>query len=186
MNPTRREALRIIANFVPAAAVPALGAAAQHAHEGGREAAAPYVPKFFSAAEMKTIDALTEGLIPADEHSGGARAARVAEYVDVIASADPEVQRHWRNGLALLDEMCRPKYGAGFADCNPGQQTALLEELSAKEDAPSSPIEKFFVLTKKATVEGYYTSAIGIHDELQYQGNTIVLNFEGCPQGHDP
>ncbi len=185
MNPTRREALRIIANVVPAAAVPGLGTAAQHEHGSAAVAPPPYVPKFFSAAEMKIIDALTETIIPADGHSGGARAARVAEYVDVIASANPDVQRYWRDGLAALEELCRRKHSRGFAECGPDQQTALLEKLSAKEDAPSSPIEKFFVRAKKATVDGYYTSAIGIHDELEYQGNTVVINFEGCTHDHD-
>ncbi len=30
------------------------------------------------------------------------------------------------------------------------------------------------------TINGYYSSAIGIHNDLQYQGNTYVQKFEGC------
>jgi hypothetical protein len=30
------------------------------------------------------------------------------------------------------------------------------------------------------TIDGYYTSKIGIHQELEYQGNTALAEFEGC------
>jgi len=36
---------------------------------------------------------------------------------------------------------------------------------------------------KRATIEGYYTSAIGIHQGLQYQGNTALSEFPGCGSG---
>ena len=32
---------------------------------------------------------------------------------------------------------------------------------------------------KRATVDGYYMSKIGIHKELDYQGNAVLLDFEG-------
>jgi gluconate 2-dehydrogenase subunit 3-like protein len=185
-SPTRRDALRIIANVVPAAAVPALSqTTAQHVHPSQVTSAAAYQPKFFTALEMKTIDALSEIIIPADEHSGGARAARVVDYVDITVSANHAIQEHWRRGLAALDETCKRRYLKNFVDSSPSQQAALLEELSAGEDAPASLMEEFFVTAKKATVEGYYTSAIGIHNDLEYQGNTVVANFEGCTHQHD-
>jgi hypothetical protein len=184
-SPTRRDALRIIANVLPAAAVPAFGQTTQPEHSSAVISAAAYEPKFFTAPEMKTIDALSEIIIPADEHSGGARAARVADYVDIVVSANHGIQAHWRRGLAALDETCQQRYLRTFADSAPSQQAALLEELSAGEDAPASLMEEFFINAKKATVEGYYTSAIGIHDELEYQGNTVVANFEGCTHEHD-
>jgi len=39
---------------------------------------------------------------------------------------------------------------------------------------------KFFIELKHLTVHGYYTSKIGIHDELQYQGNRILTEYVGC------
>jgi hypothetical protein len=30
------------------------------------------------------------------------------------------------------------------------------------------------------TVDGYYTSSIGIHQELRYQGNAYLKEFIGC------
>ena len=41
------------------------------------------------------LDALTETIIPADEHSPGAREARVADYIDLLLaeSDDPTCRR---------------------------------------------------------------------------------------------
>jgi hypothetical protein len=36
------------------------------------------------------------------------------------------------------------------------------------------------VISKDATLRGYYTSEIGIHQELKYQGNKFLREFVGC------
>jgi hypothetical protein len=40
--------------------------------------------------------------------------------------------------------------------------------------------ERFFVAVKQSTVDGYYLSDVGIHQELQYQGNAVLAEFPGC------
>ena len=35
-------------------------------------------------------------------------------------------------------------------------------------------------MAKQATIHGYYTSKIGIHDELRYKGNQFLREFVGC------
>ena len=65
-------------------------------------------------------------------------------------------------------------------DCAPDEQVALVEKIAQNEEHPSTPEERFFVAAKRATVDGYYTSAIGIHQDLEYQGNTAVAEFPGC------
>jgi len=39
-------------------------------------------PKFFTKDEFTMVDELTELIIPTDEHSPGAKAARCAAYID--------------------------------------------------------------------------------------------------------
>ena len=182
---TRREALRVIANLAPAAVLPSCKKleAQNHREHSRTPSAAPqtYTPKFFTDSEMKTIDAVCEAIIPADEHSGGAHAARVAEYVDlVISGGNADAHQLWRLGILALDEMSQTEFGAAFAAIGAERQTALLETLSSREDTPSSLAEKFFVAAKRATVDGYYTSPIGIHRDLEYRGNTAVPEFSGC------
>jgi hypothetical protein len=36
------------------------------------------------------------------------------------------------------------------------------------------------------TVRGYYTSKIGIHDDLEYKGNRILMEFVGCDDPTPP
>jgi hypothetical protein len=43
-----------------------------------------------------------------------------------------------------------------------------------------SPLEAFFAITKDATLHGYYTSEIGLQQELRYKGNSILPEFVGC------
>src|SRR6266849_10352603 len=65
-----------------------------------RAKAAPAL-KVLSPAQYATVEALTEAIIPADEHSPGAKAARVADYMDLLLSeADPPLRQRWLEGLA--------------------------------------------------------------------------------------
>jgi hypothetical protein len=57
----------------------------------------------------------------------------------------------------------------------------LLGDVSLQDPAPRlTRPEAFFAITKDATIHGYYTSEIGIHKELRYQGNQILPEFVGC------
>jgi len=43
-----------------------------------------------------------------------------------------------------------------------------------------SEVASVFCRSERATVDGYYRSAIGIHKDLEYQGNKYRLAFSGC------
>jgi len=49
----------------------------------------------------------------------------------------------------------------------------------AREADPKTDGERFFVELKGWTTFGYYTSRIGIHDEMEYKGNTLLAEFSG-------
>ena len=131
--------------------------------------------------QLETVAAVAETIIPTDEHSPGARAARVHEFIDTIVADSPaETKKLWIDGLAALDSTAREQYGKPFGSCMPDQQTELLQKTSLHEDHPLTLQERFFHAAKSATVDGYYTSQIGIHQDLQYQGNTALAEFPGC------
>src|SRR4029077_7738411 len=90
------------------------------------------------------------------------------------------VKTLWMKGLAAIDRQAHKEYGLEYAKCTPAQQKAIMEKISRNEEQPISLEEKFFVALKAATIDGYYTSKIGIHQDLEYQGHTMVLNFPGC------
>jgi hypothetical protein len=56
---------------------------------------------FFTPEELALVDELSELIIPTDDHSPGARAAKVAAYIDSrLAEAWEEQERiDWREGL---------------------------------------------------------------------------------------
>ena len=191
-NITRREAIKgLTLGAGVIATLPVLGAntmaqgqaAHQHAHTPATTAtdAKPQPLKFFTEDENRTVVEMSERIIPSDESSPGAKAARVNEYIDLIVSESPELVRQtWREGLAAVNRMSRDKFGKGFADATADQQVELLKDISKNEKNPSTVEERFFRTIKYATVDGYYTSEIGIHKELHYKGNSYLKEFTGC------
>jgi hypothetical protein len=49
-----------------------------------------------------------------------------------------------------------------------------------QDQGPDAVSESFFVELKAWTTRGYYTSKIGLHDELEYKGNTLLTEFVGA------
>jgi glucoside 3-dehydrogenase (cytochrome c) hitch-hiker subunit len=186
---TRREAIKTIGVGVGViASLPVLGNSqdlASHDHSNhSAQATAPSKAqplKFFTDEENKTVIEMSERIIPADDHSPGAKAARVNEYIDLVVSESPEATKQtWREGLAAINKMSREKAGKPFADASPDQQIALLTEISKNERSPQTVEERFFRTIKYSTIDGYYTSEIGIKKELKYKGNSFLKEFTGC------
>jgi hypothetical protein len=143
--------------------------------------AASAAPQFFSVDQLRTVSAIAEALIPADEHSPGAAEAGVPAYVDtVLTTASKEQQNLWIKGLTAMDQMAEKEFSARFVDCTPIQQEQLLLKICTNEDQPASPEERFFVASKNMTIEGYYNSEIGLNKDLEYKGNEALADFEGC------
>ena len=144
-------------------------------------AADPGAPLFFTREEFALLDALTELVIPADDHSPGARDAHVAGYIDqtVAESFLPEDKTSWRKGLRAINDLSQQLYGASFLAANKQQQTALLERIAHAEKNPQTEPEKFFTQLKQTSAFAYYSSSIGIHQEMEYRGNTMLREFVG-------
>jgi hypothetical protein len=188
---TRREAIKGLGVGV-IAALPVLGSTANaqkpaadpHMNHGAPKttaAAKPAPLKFFTQAENRLLIEMSERILPRDERSGGAKEARVSEYIDMIASiANEQTKKDWRDGIAAVNKMSRDMFGKDFPDASEAQQIQLLTAISKNEMKPQTTEEKFFKLMKSATVDGYYTSKIGIHDELKYRGNSYIKEFTGC------
>lgn len=143
-----------------------------------------YPPRFFTPQEYALLDELTEMIVPADQVSGGARAAGVAAYLDVrlAESLDKEWQAAWRAGLAAVDGLARSVVGRPFMEATPPQRLAVLTQMATRESSPQTPAERFFVELKQRTVQAYYTSKIGVHDDQQYKGNVYQ---SGAYSGYD-
>jgi hypothetical protein len=190
-NISRRTALKAIAVGVgSASALPILEAEVlgQHKHPDMQMGQTPgaFVPaaegvKYFNPQEMETIAAISDLIIPSDEHSPGARAAGVSGFIDLIVSeSSNEVRALWRDGLVAVDRISELQFSVPFSRASQDQQISLLKTISRNERRPNTIEERFFVAIKSLTVDGYYTSPIGIHQDLRYKGNAYLKDFIGC------
>ena len=82
-------------------------------------------------------------IIPADEHSPGARAARVAAYIDArLAEAwDDKDRTDWREGLKRVDELSQEMHGGRpFMQSSAGAAARRPDADGAEREAsPRSP-----------------------------------------------
>ncbi|HEY8548597.1 MAG TPA: gluconate 2-dehydrogenase subunit 3 family protein [Vicinamibacterales bacterium] len=178
---SRRTALKSFGAVGAMAALPVLSLEAAEALATIQRTQAPPKLRVFTPAQYATVDALAETIIPADDHSPGARAARVADYVDLLLSeSDAAAKKTWADGVAALDAESQRMFKAPFVKITDAQRVELLTAISRNEADPKTALEQFFKTAKDATIRGYYTSEIGIHKELQYKGNQLLAEFVGC------
>jgi hypothetical protein len=141
-----------------------------HAAMRAMEPAAAYTLQFFSEEESRLLDQLMEMIIPADDHSPGAHEAGTNLFADLmVASSDAAIKKQWQDGIRVFREEAK---GSSLAE--------TLHKAAANEENPKTDQERFFVLLKQMTVNGYYTSATGIHKEMEYIGNTYLVAFPEC------
>ncbi len=169
-NLTRREVIQITA----AAAAVAVGGA-ERGFAGGP------APTFFSPEEFAMLDELTELIIPTDDHSPGARAAGVAAYLDrrLAENIEDDRKQQWHEGLRRIAAVSHELHGSSFMQAAPEQRAAVLSHISRNEKNPQTPEERFFVELKFSTADAYYSSKIGIHQEMEYKGNVLLPEFVG-------
>jgi hypothetical protein len=185
----RRQWLKASATVLGASLLPLPAVAADAPQVEGAPATSPATPagggsaaRFFTPAQHTLVEELSETIIPADSHSGGAKAARVADYIEqeLSGSTDDSRKSIWREGLRLVDLMSRHYHGKSFVDSSSEERIAVLTVLSDNDHMTDLPEVRFFLELKHLTVRGYYTSKIGIHDEMEYKGNRLLLEFVGC------
>ena len=141
----------------------------------------PGAPLFFNHDEFALLDCLTELIIPADDHSPGAHDAGVAAYIDKTTAEAflPEDKESWRKGLAMINQLSQSQYGKPFTQASHEDQVKLLKGISKSEDREQNESQKFFAQVKNTTAFAYYSSAIGIHKEIEYKGNVFLPQFVG-------
>lgn len=192
----RRQALKKLAAGAGAASVfPILGQAAPHntgaAMDGhgsmAMDSPAPapdpnWKPLFFDAHQNDTVVALSELIIPATD-TPGAKAALVNRNIDLFLNdEEADAKREFLEGLAWIDGRAFKLHGQPFVALTEAQQTALLEPLSnlGNHNPEDAAGVRFFQAIKDATLFGYYTSQIGMEQELHYGGDDYHDSFPGA------
>jgi hypothetical protein len=135
--------------------------------------------------QLRTLRLLCDLIIPPDEESPGAVEAGATEFIDLLASENSSMGLHISGGLWWLNSVCSMRYGQVFENCSKEKQRELLNIIAVRENAAQHPPLQagvpFFLLIRRLTLDGFFTSAIG-YKYLQYIGNDYLSSFEGCPR----
>ena len=190
----RRDALKkIVSGAVSIVTFPILGqilvtpamARALHQHPGGKTAVPPdpdWKPLFFDEHQNETMVVLTDLIIP-ETDTPGARAALVNRFIDLMLDEEePPRQKSFLEGLAWLEARSLELHGKPFVRLSTEQHTALLTPLADpgnKNSAERGGL-RFFEELKDLTIFGYYTSKIGMEQELEYGGDDYHAEFPGA------
>jgi hypothetical protein len=171
-RPSRRDAIKMgVLATVGATVACARTAPPKPANPGG----------FLTADELALLDELSETIIPTDAHSPGAKAAKVAAFIDArLGEAFEEADRtRWRDGLARVDRLAKEIASKTFVQASPDQRTAVVARMAKNEGNPTTADEIFFAELKERVAHAYYSSEVGLKQELEYQGNVFLAEFVG-------
>lgn len=132
---------------VAASAGAIAGAAAVVGCHGGRSG----TWEFLSDAQARTLAALCDQIIPADDFPSASQAGAV-NYIDrQLARHYQKHESVYREGLDTAEQMSRQRFGTAFPDASADQRLQIALSLE-KDNRP------FFDLLRQHTMESYYGS----------------------------
>ena len=126
---------------------------------------------FFSAAEVRTLDAMTARIMPSEPDGSGAREAGVVTYLDhAVAGYFRDLQGIYRVGLQRLDAYSLARAGAIFPELTAARQDQILFLLDtgsgaspagANADVQSASgtdpiLARFFAIVREHTIQGMF------------------------------
>lgn len=132
---------------------------------------ADWKPEVLDAHQNETVIVLGELIIP-ETDTPGAKAANVNRWVDLYLKDLSDDHGHaFLMGLGWLDGHALDQHGKPFIKLTEAQQIAILEKLDGAQEDDLKTGAELFEKMKELTVQGYYTSKIGIAE----------LNKNGVP-----
>jgi hypothetical protein len=118
-------------------------------------------PSALTPAQMKTLEAFIDRLIPSDELGPGAVEAGAQIYIDrVLAGPNANEKDTFIQGLEAVDALARRVHGAALAELSADKRDQVLAAMAA---------DPFFNRARRLTLEGMFS-------DPYYGGNK---NFAG-------
>ena len=148
-----------------------------HKHVTTKVTSNPSALKVFNSHQNQTVIALGELIIP-QTNTPGAKAANVNEFIEVfLSSGSPSKRKEFLEGLEWIDLRSQALFQKPYVQATSEQQTELLTRLGVPNSTETTTGQNFFKLIKSLTVFGYYTSKVGIEEELKFEG---WVEYKGC------
>ena len=143
-------------------------------------------PLTFTAEQRKTVSALCDLIVPADEKSPSASQLQVPDFIDEWVSAPYPRQQEDRKqileGLAWLDKEAQKRCRSSFASLTEEQMRQICDDIAYAPKAKRQfrTAAGFFAKFRDLTASAYYTTPEGMKD-IQYIGNVALTKFDGPP-----
>ena len=142
--------------------------------------AGAWTPSTLSAQQFETVGLLVELVIPTTE-TPGAKAALVDRYIDgVLQAANPATRDRFLAGLDWLDTRSTTLTGTTFRSATTSQQINLLTRLATEPSGEEATGVQFFTAVKSMTITGYYTTEVGLRQELGDSPVMMLPSYPGC------
>lgn len=142
-----------------------------------------YWPLTFSEPDQKTVAALADVILPADDLGPAASAVRVPEYIDEWVSAPYPAQKNDRKvfipGLEALHAYTGKKFGKRFEELSDAEKIAVCESIT-KPEPDAKALSGFFHKFTSIAMGAYYSTQEG-WKAIGYHGNIPTVTFDGPP-----
>ena len=144
------------------------------------------VPAALSPAQLKTLEAFIDRLIPTDELGPGAVAAGAQIYIDrVLVGPNATEKAQFLEGLEAVDAYAKRTQGGPLAELSPEKRDQILKAIDdgTAQDLPQG--RTFFNRARRLTLEGmfgdpYYGGNKGFAgwDLIRYPGPRPAVEAE--------
>jgi hypothetical protein len=131
-----------------------------------------------SGANMVTLTAVVDTIIPATETGGAIAAGVPATLASLVKDwGDDNFKAYWTTGMDGLGKTLNAKAGQSFANMSAKQKESLLSKYDA--DVYGGKIkDDFYRDMKQTAATAYYMSEIGASEELAYE--PVPGEWIGC------
>jgi len=130
------------------------------------------------------LNRVAETILPATEDSGGAKAARVGNFMKTIVTdcySREEAETFW-SGIEAIDREAEERYADAFMKLDADQQFGLIHALDLQARNTEG---HYFRMMKELTIWGYFSSEIGCTEALRF--NPTPGRYEACiPYNNEP
>jgi hypothetical protein len=143
-------------------------------------------PLTLTSEPHRSVAALCDVILPADEKSPSASELKVPDFIDEWISAPYAPQQADRQiileGIAWLNDESVRRFAKRFDELNDSQKNQICDDIYSTQKAGPSlqKAAQFFDRFRDLSLGAFYSSPQGMKD-IQYLGNVPLTRFDGPP-----
>ncbi len=136
-----------------------------------------YTPQLFTEAQMKTLTAMVDVILPKSDDSPSASEVGVPAYIDnmLFGFGDPEDNGQALAALDNFDSMCQSDMGSKYEKLSDEDKVAMMTKLAESSKSDEYPL---FDRLRGMAVRGYFTSEEVGENVLNYK--PVPSEQAGC------